>query len=193
MPSKNLEIAEDFIKKAFKANPHYSFDDWRIMFNHSVKVKEDAMKIAKKIGADRQIAGLAGLLHDIGKTKRISVDRLEAEHQDFNAQVSAPLLKKLDLTTAQKNKIVSIISYKTNSKEMKAVKDADAIAFFRDKVIHTAFINWATKNNKITSIDKKLNKFYKLNFAASRNMGKNSYQSMLKRWQPKLKRLKQND
>ncbi len=189
MSKQNLVITQEFIRKAFKANPHYSFDDWRIMYNHSCKVKDDAMKIAKKVGADEEIAGLAGLLHDIGKTKRISVNRLEAEHQDFNAEVSKSLLKILDLTSAQKKKLINIISYRSSSLEMKAVKDADATAFFRDKSIYTAFINWGYKNRKAKSVQKKIDKFYKLNFDVSKKMAKSHYDKMLVDWESRLKKL----
>ncbi len=190
MTNKDLVIAELFLKKAFKANPHYSFDNWRIMYDHSVLVKDNAVKIASRVGANKILAGLAGLLHDIGKTQKIAIGRLEAEHQDFNFSVSKPLFEQLSLNASEKRKLAQIISYKSKSKEMKAVKDADALAFYQDKRLYTIFLKWAVKNKKTTSIQKKIDKFNKLNFAYSRNIAKKDYAKMLKAWQPKLNKLR---
>ncbi len=189
---ENLQKAELFLKKAFQANPSYSFSNWRIMYEHSVMVKDIAIKIAKAVGADEEIAGLASLLHDIGKTKKISKDRLEAEHQDYNAEVSKPLLATLDLNSAQKRKLVNIILYKSTFQEMKIVKDADAIAFFRDRAIQNAFIKWAIKDNPAKTMQRaqrKIDKFKKLNFSQSRKMARKDYEKLLKDWQPKLNKL----
>jgi len=38
-------------------------------YNHTLKVRKLAIKIAKKEGADRKVVGVASLLHDVGKLK----------------------------------------------------------------------------------------------------------------------------
>ncbi len=44
-----IEATHDFVKTSFMAKPHYSFNDWHIMYNHSLTVEELATRIAKDI------------------------------------------------------------------------------------------------------------------------------------------------
>ena len=72
---QDKELAEKtkrFLKDSFIKNPHYSFDDWRIMYNHGLNVLDYSMRLAKKIRCDKEVLIVASLLHDIGKTYKTS-------------------------------------------------------------------------------------------------------------------------
>ncbi|MBN1584837.1 hypothetical protein JW899_00515 [Candidatus Uhrbacteria bacterium] len=42
-----LDETRNFMRRAFVANPSYSFGDWRIMYEHGVRVAEFAERIAE--------------------------------------------------------------------------------------------------------------------------------------------------
>ncbi len=137
--SNAIKNTEKFIKNRFKKYPKWSFNDWRVMYEHSLDVKDIAIEIAKKCGADETVTALAGLLHDIGKTYMASNEVLEKYAHDLNGRVAKPLIKSLQLTEKQAEDLVTAIGYHKLTKEMKVMMDADAIAFFKDKRLHGLF------------------------------------------------------
>ncbi len=67
MASDLVSRTREFVKCAFKQNPHYSFNDWSVMYNHSVLVQEIALKISESVRCDTLLVSIGALLHDIGK------------------------------------------------------------------------------------------------------------------------------
>lgn len=68
MKEEIVKRAKYFLKESFVKHPHFSFGDWRIMYNHSIVVMEFALKIAKEIPCDTLTLSVGALLHDMGKT-----------------------------------------------------------------------------------------------------------------------------
>ena len=179
---KIINETREFVKDKFRSNPHYSFDDWHVMYNHSVMVEKIAMKISKNIKCDKTVVSIGSLLHDIGKTYKADKETLHKSHEDFNLIVSNEFLDNLIIDRKCLQKLKKIISYKSNSTEMKIIKDADALAFYCDEKLNTLFLNWAKSNNLEESIERKVKKFEKLRFESSRKIGIKWYTKMKKNW-----------
>jgi len=187
MTTDPVILTTKFVKESFKKFPHFSFNDGRIMSNHSIRVKNIALKISKKLNCDKVLLAVAALLHDIGKTKKAPETTLHYNHEDYNYEQAEDLIKVLNLTLKQKEKLKNIILHKSRGIEQKIIKDADALALFADKKLYTLYITWAIKNNLSRSISRKLTKFSKLNFDISKKIGKPLYVKMKKDWQKYLK------
>jgi len=177
----NLEIinkTKEFVKNAFQENPHYSFNHWSVMYDHSIKVQEIAMKIAEDMDCNKNILAISALLHDIGKTFKADSKTLHKNHESFNFIVSEKFLKSLNLKENEINTIRDIISYKSDLTEMKIIKDADTLAFYFDKRLYMLFIKWAFENGFESETSRKLGKYDFLNFDISKKLGKNKREEM---------------
>lgn len=177
-----IEATRNFVKASFIAKPHYSFNDWHIMYNHSLTVENLAVKISKNIEVDIIVISISALLHDIGKIYEADDETLKEKHEKFNFIVSKEFLESLDITKDQLDKIKETILGETDSIERNIIKDADALAFYKDKKLHTLFLKWANEINRKDYIEKKLNKFSKLNFDTSKKIGKKWFDEMKKDW-----------
>ena len=67
MNNQVIEQTKQFLKKSFIKNPSFSFNDWRIMYNHGLMVLNFSLKLAQKIKCDKLLLSVGALLHDIGK------------------------------------------------------------------------------------------------------------------------------
>jgi len=182
----NLEIinkTKEFVKNAFQENPHYSFNHWSVMYDHSIKVQEIATKIAKDMDCNKNILAISALLHDIGKTFKADSKTLHKNHESFNFIVSEKFLKSLNLKENEINTIRDIISYKSDLTEMKIIKDADTLAFYFDKRLYMLFIKWAFENGFESETSRKLGKYDFLNFDISKKLGKNKREEMKEDWE----------
>ena len=166
-----INTAEAFVKEAFAKNPHFSFNDGSVMHNHSLIVKELSLEIAEDVpGCDIEVLAIAALLHDIGKKYPADEETLHYSHEDLNLTVSKEYISKLQIDEAKKKKIEEIISYKSDSLELKIIKDADTIALYKDKKLYMLFIEWASASNLDASIQRKLDKFDRLSFSKSKEI-----------------------
>lgn len=189
MDRKIFVKTEKFLKQRFIKYPHWSFNNWRVMYEHSIDVKNIALKLAKKIKCDPTIAGISALLHDIGKTYKTSEKNLEINAHTLNAIVARTFLKGSGLPKNKIRKILTILSYKSRAVEYKIMTDADALAFFKDKRLHSLYFEWALKKQKRQNLKRHLKKFDQLHFPESKKIGTKWFKKMLKEWNPKLKSL----
>jgi len=181
----NKEIigkTEEFVAKEFQGNPHYSFNDWTVMYNHSLKVRDIALRIAKDLPCDKTTIAICAFLHDIGKTFKADSETLHKHHEDFNLLVSEKFLDSLELSSKQLKKAKEVIANNTDSVETKVIEDADTLALYADKKLYMLFIQWAKENNFNDAIQRKIDKFSKLNFEVSKEIGKDWYEQMKKDW-----------
>ena len=185
MPDQNALIKKtrEFVKKAFQDNPHYSFNHWSVMYNHSVNVQKLALKIADEIHCDKAVVAISALLHDIGKTYQADEMTLHHKHENFNLTMAEGFLNQLGLPDNTLRAIRENISYQSNSTEMKVVDDADALAFYQDKTLHMLWIAWASERQMEADIEKKLNKYERLNFDISRRLGNPWLEQTKKDWE----------
>ncbi len=182
MNEELVNKTQEFVKESFLKRPHYSFNDWSIMYNHSVLVKDIALKISKGISCDKLIVSVGALLHDIGKTHKADPETLHKEHESFNLKISEKFLESLALDKEQFKKLKEVVSCNSDSIESKIIKHADALAFYADKTLHTAYIKWAKENNLNNAIQRKLEKFSKLNFEQSKIIVEKWFEETKKDW-----------
>lgn len=185
-----IEKTKEFVKHSFQENPHFSFNHWSVMYDHSVNVQELAMKIAEEVECDKTITAIGALLHDIGKTHKADQKTLHKDHESFNLLVSDEFLKSLGLKENELNQIRDIITYKSNTVEMKVIKDADALALYFDKKLYMLWIEWAFENGFEFDIPRKLGKYNLLNFEISRRLGKSKLEAMKKDWNEYQRKIK---
>lgn len=173
---------DKFVKQSFIENPHYSFNDWSVMYNHSVLAKGIALRIAKTVKCDKLLVSLGALLHDIGKAYKAEPEVLHTHHEAFNLTVCKTFLENLDLPGDKQRELESIVSYQSDSAELKVIEDADALALYADKRLYMLFIEWAVRNHLGSAIQRKLDKFSKLNFDISKELGKAWFEQMKLDW-----------
>ena len=178
-----IEKVREYVKKQFYEHPHFSFGDWKIMYYHSLKVEKIAIEISESVECDKCLVSIGSLLHDIGKTFEADEETLHYNHEDFNLKVSESFLNSLELPFEELEKAKRIISYEGNSSELKIIKDADALALYADKVLYMSYIKWAHENGLDSSIKRKLDKFSKLNFEISKEIGEKWFEHMKKDWE----------
>lgn len=177
-----VDKTDAFVKKAFQDNPHYSFDHWSVMYEHSVRVQELSMEIADEIECNRLVTSIAALLHDIGKTYHADPETLHQSHKSFNLAVARKFLDGLGLISADLEQIRELISYESGSIEMKIIKDADALAMCFDKRLYMLWIEWAVKKGLTGDIKRKLDKYDNLHFDISRRLAEPKLIEMKKDW-----------
>jgi 3'-5' exoribonuclease len=91
-----------FIQCPASLNYHHNYAGG--LLEHSVEVCCSAIAQSKLQGAERDLAIIAGLLHDVGKTRTFTSDGKRTDigwlidHQALTLEVCAPALKKLSLT-----------------------------------------------------------------------------------------------
>lgn len=88
-----LEKTKEFLKKSFMENPHFSFDDWKIMYDHSILVLKFSLKIAETINCDKMVLSIGALLHDIGKTYKADEEILIKQHRKLGYMMSKKIAK----------------------------------------------------------------------------------------------------
>lgn len=179
----SIKTVRKFVKNAFKENPHHSFNDWRIMYNHSLTVESLVLKLAKHFDCNKTALSIGALLHDIGKTYQADPITLHEKHEELNLVVARDFLNKLGLDQATYKIIEEILTQKGNSNEMKIVKDADTMSLWKNKKFYMLLIQWLIKNDLQDSIKRKLGKFDNLNFEISKKISKKWYSRMKRDWQ----------
>ena len=178
-----VKKTEEFMAREFKKHPHYSFDDWTVMRDHSLKVRDLAMQISEGMSIDPVVVGIGALLHDIGKTYEADSETLHKNHEDFNFPVSESFLGTLPVTDDQREKIKSILEHKSDSVEMRIIEDADGLALYADKRLYMLFIKWARENSLDDAIQRKLSKIDRLHFQKSKEMGEEWLKQMRIDWE----------
>lgn len=186
--SSRIKQTEEFVKKSFINKPHFSFNDWTVMYNHSLLVRDLALEIANELDCNREVLSISALLHDIGKTQDADEETLHTNHAYFNLQISQDFIDSLNLSKKNMEKVKSIISYTSNSIEMDIIKDADAIALYKDKRLYMLFVQWANEKKLDWAIKRKLAKFNNLNFDISRIIAKPLFDQMKKEWEMYLEK-----
>jgi putative nucleotidyltransferase with HDIG domain len=178
-----IEDTKLFVKAKFIGHPHHSFNDWSIMYNHSILVNDISGDLAKTISCDKLVVSIGSLLHDIGKAHPGDEIALHKKHNEFSILEAEPQIQKLDLSLGQEKLLKNILSEKGDSVELKIIKDADALAFYKDKRLHSLFLEWALKNHLKHSIQVKIDKFDKLNFHHSKKIGQRWFEQMKTEWE----------
>ena len=182
MKKEIIEKTKNFLKQSFKENPHFSFNNWKIMYDHSLLVHKYSVKIAENIDCDKVVLAIGALLHDIGKTYKADEKTLRKEHEKLGYIVSKQFLETLKLTKDQKTKLRHILTSRGESVEKRIIKDADVIAFFADRNLQSAFRKWAQRKGLRNESRRKLGKINELRFNVSKEISKPFYMQLKRRW-----------
>ncbi len=182
----NIEKTRDYIKKAFEEKPHYSFDDWTIMYNHSLKVAELSEKIAEAMKCDKEILIIGGLLHDIGKTYEADEETLKERHAELAWVVCEDFVNSLNLKDYQSELLKNFFTGNVNSIEAEIIEDADIISFYADKKLYEAYRVWALNRNAKKDMQRKLDKIKKLKFDKSKEIVQDFYKNIVNDWEKYL-------
>lgn len=185
-----IKKTDHFVKEAFQKNPHYSFNDWTVMYEHSKRVKDIAFQIASEQVCDNIVVMVSAFLHDIGKIYKADQATLHHDHEKLNSIVAKDFLDSLEITTEQRKKIDAIITGDDSLIESKIVADADKLAFYLDHRLYMLWIEWAEKSG-VASIEdriRKLEQYKKLNFSISVKIGAGSWDKMRRDWEEYLKK-----
>lgn len=177
-----IEQTENFLKISFQENPSYSFNDWIIMYEHSLKVRDFALKIAESVECNKELLTIEALLHDIGKCCKASSKTLREHHAELGYDVAKEFVSQLNLPEEVKNNLVMFLKGQLDSVEGQVVKDADIIAFLSDEKLQNALKIWADKENLPGELQKKLNKINNLKFDVSKEIALPFFESMRERW-----------
>lgn len=167
---KTIEQTKQFVKESFIKNPSYSFNNWKIMYNHSLKVMDTALEISNITGGDKLILSLRALLHDIGKTFNADETALRHNHEDFNYLVARNFIDSLGLSTEQNNKLQNILNKNSDLLEKQIIKDADIIAYFTDRELQQVFKQWTEDNNLPHELQRKQESINNLRFDVSKKI-----------------------
>ncbi len=162
------------------------------MYDHSVMVMDISRDIsnALDIEIDEDVLFISALLHDIGKTYLSdSQEFLTKNHESLNVVVSQEFIDSLNLSIAQKDLIKDIISGKNQSQESQIIRDADALAMYKDERLQMLYIKRACSNDLYTEITRKVDKFFKVNLGVSTNIWNIWYHKFLENWWQYLKQI----
>ena len=177
-----IESTKKFLEVSFRENPHFSFNNWKIMYDHSLLVQKFSLELAKNIKCDTLVLQIGALLHDIGKIYKADEETLRKKHGELGYAVSRDFIETLNLTAVQKSNLKDILSSIGDSTERHIIKDADIIAFFADAQLHMAFKKWADERGFESELQRKLDKISKLRFNESKEIAKPVYTEMKARW-----------
>lgn len=130
-----MKKSADFLRRHLDETGRREFE-LNYRYEHSIRVSNIAIKIAKEENADVVVVALSSILHDIGK-----FDTTEnLEHGRISAEIARPFLKNFDLTKSQIHKICYSIEAHVNDwkretitedlLEANILKDADRIDRF---------------------------------------------------------------
>lgn len=175
--------ADSFLRQAFQQHPHFSFGDWRIMYEHSRLVRDYALRIAESVPCDTLVLQLGALLHDIGKTVIADEETLRAHHGRMGYDVSKPFLESLRIAPAQREKVLSLF-LGGSCVEKRIISDADLLAFLADRRLQEALAQWAEKRGLAGEIERKVSKARSLHFKASMAIAAPLLRKFEKRMQP---------
>jgi len=109
-----------------------AFDDPAHGWEHVERVYTLAIYLARKEGADAFIAGMAALLHDLGRASQTHDDT--RHHADLSVEQAAELLARYQLPTPAQEAIIHAIAAHSFSRgiepltlEARVVRDADRL------------------------------------------------------------------
>jgi len=175
------------MRQRFEENPHHSFDNWIIMFQHSIRTYDWASRIDQSLRldgyvSDPTVVGVGALLHDIGKTYDADEETLHRDHGKLGFVVAGEFLRKLSLKEVQLAKLEEILTESGESTERKIIQDADILAFYSDRQLQNAFREWALGRGEPEKLKGKLDNFEKLNYETSIDLGSVPYERLRAVW-----------
>jgi len=175
-----IEKTKRFIKREFRSRPRFCFNNWKIMYNHSLLVEKFCLELAKKIKCDNLVLRIGALLHDIGKTYDEDEQTLMDKHEELGYEVSKEFLENLNINNDRLLRIKNLFSKEDKTVEKKIIKDADKISFLADPVIQEVYKEWAEKRGEKDRFRDKVEMSYTFYFEVSKKIAKPFYENTKK-------------
>lgn len=177
----NLQIFKNMNEKVFKkikeiVEKEENCTDVGHNMEHTMRVYNMAVHLAKGENVNLEVIKLAALLHDIGGQKEIQDKSGKTDHAVVGAQMAKSILEDLGFSTGKINHICDCIishRYKTENrpktKEAKILFDADKLDAIGAIGIARAFV-WVGNNRaKIYYKPDNLDKYIKENLSGKTN------------------------
>lgn len=124
-------IKDEVLKRCEESKQRDGYDFWN---DHIKFVVENALMLAEKFNADKEIVELSALLHDISMPSNIGT---REEHHIYGAEIAQTLLRELNYPEEKIEKVKNCIlkhrgsvNVKRDNIEEECVADADVIAHF---------------------------------------------------------------
>jgi len=175
------EIREFVEEESKKPTAHYGYEPY---LNHLVPMRDYAVQLAKKLGADAEIVELATWLHDIG-----SIMNGRKDHHIIGAKIAEKKLKELGYPQDRIEKVKHcILTHRASQKikpetlESQIISDADAISSFDNipGIFMAAFVyeNQGQQEAKASVRQKLERKWERLVLKESRDLIKPRYDAI---------------
>ncbi len=153
-----MQIIEKVKAEVIKASDDYkrnatdNFDFWE---EHIKLVVKEALMLAEKYGADKEIVELGALLHDIALVSNIGTRQ---EHHINGKHIANDILTDFSYSEDKKERVLGCILHHRSSKNVEnteelCVADADILAHFDTipMVFHSAFKRQNIELNEVRS------------------------------------------
>ena len=135
-------IKAELLKRCENYKKKHGYDFWN---DHIKYVVKNSIELAKKYGADVEIAELGALLHDIAMPSELGP---REEHNVYGVQIADELLTQLNYPEDRKERVKECVLRHRGSKDLprntieeECVADADVLAHFDciPSIFHLAF------------------------------------------------------
>ena len=142
---KNIikQIKDDFmiLNQKFIDESIDRYDFWE---NHIKFVVKNALSLARKYDADKEIVQLGALLHDIALVEKVGT---KLDHHTNGAKIAEEILTNYNYPKEKRDKVVGCVLHHRSSKnaeniEELCVADADILAHFDNQEKFIKIFNW---------------------------------------------------
>ena len=150
-----------------------------LYWNHTLEVRDYALKLQEVYGGNRDVVEISALLHDVGKAE------LRAPgHEKISARMAKNLLGKLDFGEDLIEKVTSCVLYEDfSSLESEILRSADSMSLLaggaRGREWYFANV---LKNNKRKILKELTKSWEEISFDRARGLVKKDYQALLEKY-----------
>jgi len=156
----------DYVRESFEEHPQHSFDDWKIMYRHAVKMHDISIAIAGHFASvDRVVIAVGALLYEVHKYDK-----------------SKGFISGLGLTNGQRSTLDEVLTGRGLSIEGRVVQDADTVAFYLDEKMQETYHDWVLQRREKKKLKEKLGEYDNLHFNVSKELAKSHYEKLRRKW-----------
>ena len=149
-------------------------------WGHTLRVRELALMIQKKVGGDKEIVEVSALLHDIGKAKLLAPG-----HEEISSQLAKKFLEKIGFDKNKILKIVECIKYENfENIEARVLRTADSMSLILgDSEGREWYFENILKNDEARIIGELNKSFSEIEFDFATKLAVKDYRRLLRKYQ----------
>jgi len=149
-------------------------------WEHTLRVRNLALIIQKKVCGDRDVVEISALLHDIGKTKLLAPG-----YEEISAKLAKKFLEKVGFDKNKILRIIECIKYENfESIEARILRAADSMSLIiGDSEGREWYFKNILKNDKIRIIDELKKSFSEIEFDFAKRLASKDYKRLLRKYQ----------